>query len=67
MMVFTIVLAFMLDPDWSLTDEDLDFYAYRPVVEIDEEPTLEDVEFERNYKDVIERVQKIYPHVGGEQ
>ena len=50
MIPLTIILAFMLDPGFPLTEEDLDLYSWRPVVEIEEERTLEEVEFDWWYE-----------------
>lgn len=66
MIPLTAILAFMLTPDWPLTDEDLDLYAYRPVEEISEDLSIEDLEFEIIYKDTLKKLETIYPHLGAD-
>lgn len=66
-MILTAIVAVIFELGFSLTDADQDYYAHRPVEWIAEEPSIEDVEVELNYRDALKRLEKIYPHIGGEE
>lgn len=54
----TAILALFLWPEFSLTDEDQDFYSPRPTEWIETERDLADVEFELIYRDALRRYEQ---------
>lgn len=67
MIALTAIVAVIFELGVPLTDADQNFYSHRPVEWIEEEPSLEDVEVELNYRDALKRLEQIYPHIGGEE
>lgn len=54
MIPLNAVIALLWMPIQSLTDTDQDWYVVRPVEFIEDEMTLEDVEFEIRYRKELE-------------
>lgn len=59
MIALTAIVAVIFELGFSLTDADQDYYSHRPIEWIEEEPSIEDVEFEFHYRQMREQMDRM--------